>query len=210
MFAMTDDTRSIAALTRRYARFSLSAGGLASVIGGCLAVVAYFVGALQPPDTVTGRTALAVMPLIWIAAKELLRLHYYQRFGTVSQVRTLSERRWHLGFTLFTALVSIVVIGVILFVGGDPRSLVTPGRIGYLTYVALLPVLVWFFMRTPLEFIVGVFLVAQAALALVGQHYALGEQIQAPIAGLVLIVIGVRQHREFLAIERELIRLGAP
>lgn len=216
MFAMVQegagydpfDTDTIADLTRRYARFSLSAGGLASVLGGGLAIVAYFVGALRPPDAVAGRVALALMPLLWIAAKELLRMHYYQRFGRVAQVRTAAERRWHVGFTIFTLAVASYVVGAVL--NGLPGGLWSlggnPGLIGYLSFVAAMPVLVWYFMRTPLEFIVGVFLMAQAALALVGRHYGLGQQLQAPIAGLVLIVIGVKQHLDFRSIERRLAR----
>jgi hypothetical protein len=151
---------------------------------------------------------LVAAPFVWIAAKELLRRHYYQRLGRVQERRTPSERRWHVGLTLFTAAVSAAVVGFVVWrilAGGGERP--GTGALGYLAMVAVMPVLVWFFMKTPLEFIVGVFLVCQAALMLGGAHYALGEQPQAPIAAVVLMAVGLRQHLEFRRLEREL--LGA-
>jgi hypothetical protein len=205
------DHDTLASLTRQYARYSLSAGGLASVIGGGLTILAYFVGAIALPEGLWGRIGLASAPLIWIGAKELLRRHYYQRYGRVAQVQTVTERRWHLFFTVFTALASVVVVGTVVFaLGTGRRSMPSdPGMVGYLVFIAAMPVLVWYFMQTPLEFIIGVFLVAQAGLALVGAHYDLGDQLQAPIAGLVLMVIGVKQHLEFRTLDRSLRRMGA-
>ncbi|MEX0891742.1 MAG: hypothetical protein WEB88_06180 [Gemmatimonadota bacterium] len=184
---------------------------VASVIGGGFAVFAYFVGALAAPHSLAVRLGLALLPLVWIGSKEMLRLHYYQRFGRVGQVQTAAERRWHLGFTIATAVLSAGIVAVILFgLATRGRTLANhPGVLGYLAYVGVMPLLVWYFMRTPLEFVVGVFLVAQAALMFVGEHYSLWEQVQAPIAGVVLMAIGVKQHLDFRALERDLARLGA-
>lgn len=201
----TDRVARLADLTRRYARYSRTAGGLGSVLGGALVLATYLVGALVSPSGLLSRLALAATPILWIVAKEVLRSRYYQQLGRVTEPRTTSERRWHLAFTLFTAAVSLAILGVILWTSRSvPRRLLEPAVLGYLAYIAAMPLLVWRFMPTPLEFIAGVFLVAQAALALVGVHYQLGDQLQAPIAALVLIVLGLRQHREFLALHREL------
>lgn len=203
--AATDDA-TLAGLTRRYARFSRSAGGLASALGGLLALVAYFVGAFAPPDALWGRIGLALTPLVWIAAKELLRTHYYQSFGRVTEVRTVAERRWHIGFTIAIGAIMVGVAGFVIagLLAGTRRLDEDPWIIGYLVFVLATPVLIWYFMQTPLEIIVGVFLMAQAALALVGVHYSLGQQPQAPIAGLAMIVIGVRQHLEFRGLQSDL------
>lgn len=197
-------------LTRRYARYSTSAGGLASVLGGTLALIAYLLGAFAPPSDVLGRGALALTPFLWIAAKEAIQRAYYQRMGRVVEARTRSERRWHLGFTAFTALVSVSIVGVVLWlrVFGEAGELPW-GMVGYLALVAVMPALVWFFMKTPLEFIVGVFLVCQAALMLAGSSYELWQQPQAPIAAVALVVVGVKQHRDFRRLRRELEALRA-
>jgi len=200
--AFSGDVGRLADLTRRYARFSVSAGGLGSALGGALVLVAYFVGALAPDLSTGGRVGLATTPLVWIVVKELLRSRYYQRFGRVEEVRPVFDRRLHLGLTLFTALVSVGIVVTVLVRQWPLQWDV--GTVGYLAYVAAMPLLVWLFMRTPLEFIVGVFLVAQAALALAGGAYRLWDQPQAPIGGVALLVVGVSQHLEFLRLEREL------
>lgn len=192
-------------LTRRYARYSLSAGGLGSALGGVLALVTYFIGALATPDGPWGRIALAAAPFLWIGGREALRRGYYQALGRVVEVRTAGERRWHLGFTLFTAAVSLFVVGAIgwrILVQGAPAP--DTGQWAYLVLVTALPWLVWRFMPTPLEFIVGVFLVAQAAVILAGGHYELWQQPQVPFVAVVFIAIGVKQHLEFRAIRQEL------
>lgn len=194
----------LARLTRRYARYSRSAGGLASVLGGGLALVAYVVGGLAPPEGIPGRAALALAPFVWIAAKEVLRRRLYQTLGRVGERWDRKDRRLHVGFTAFTTVVSAVVIigvGWPTAAGGGAAPTATWG---YVALVAAMPVLVWFFMRTPLEYVVGVFLVCQAALMLAGSHYELWEQPQAPLAALALVVLGVRQHLEFRRLRREL------
>lgn len=206
--AVTTVANRLAELTRRYARYSHNAAGLGGVLGGALVLITYFVGALVVPLGTGLRLALATSPLVWIAAKELLRAGYYQRFRRATQAWRQGERNWHLAFTLFTMVVSVViVVSSVLSARTDPSTLTTPEAAGYLVLVAAMPVLVWFFMRTPLEFIAGVFLVAQAALVLGGGNYGLGSQLQAPIAGVALVLVGAREHRQFIALRRELVRL---
>lgn len=201
-------TERLARLTRGYARYSKSAGGLASVLGGGLALVAYVMGALAPPEGLWGRLALASAPFVWIGVKEALRRRYYQPLGRVEEPKTDYERRWHPGLTLFTAAVSLAIVVVVAWEsivrgGGLPPA----GMLGYLAIIALMPVLVWYFMRTPVEFIVGVFLVCHAALMLGGNSYALWEQPQAPIAAVVLVGLGIKQHLEFRRLRRELVEV---
>jgi len=200
----------LADLTRRYARFSRSAAGLASVIGGSLALMTYLLGALAPPDGWAGRLALAATPFVWIATKEILRHRYYQALGRVREVPSPSAERWHMGFTLFTAAVSaVVVVSVLWGVVMVPDDGPSPGQWGYLSIVAVMPWLVWRFMPTPLEFIVGVFLLAQAAMMLAGSHYALWEQPQLPLAAVALMAVGLREHREFRRLRASLRRDGS-
>lgn len=202
----TGDMQRLSELTRRYARFSVTAGGLGSVLGGVLVLITYFVGALVPELSTAARLALASAPFLWIAVKELLRSRYYQRLGRVVETRSRSDRRWHLGFTLFSLVVSLTIIGFVLQ-SYEPSNLRTFETLGYLACVAAMPLLVWFFMRTTMEFVVGVFLVAQAAMMLGGGSYQLGQQLQAPVVALALIAVGVRQHFEFLDLSRRLDRL---
>ncbi|MBP0656928.1 hypothetical protein J8J20_23950, partial [Mycobacterium tuberculosis] len=81
---------------------------------------------------------------------------YYQRFGKVEEQVTPTERNFQRFFIAFTAVISVVIVGFVLTrlqpMGNLPWDL---RAIGYLMVVALLPPIVWRWLRTPLEFIVG-------------------------------------------------------
>lgn len=205
------DHSRLADLTRRYASFSRSAGGASSVLGGALVLITYFVGALVSPSSAWGRIALASAPIVWLVCRELLRSRYYQKLGRVEEPVSRNDRRLHVGLTVFVSVISIAIVGLFLYVAWqEPARALTPAWLGYIAFVAALPWVVWKYLKTPLEFIIGVFLVAQAALMLGGGHYSLGEQPQAPIAAVVLIVLGVRQHMQFQRLRGELQGLGVP
>ena len=140
----TDEVHRLAALTERYARFSLSAAGLGNVVGGFLVLVTYLIGALTPPSSPWGRLALASAPLLWILTKELLRRRYYQRLGAVHQVWDRGDRRWHIALTVFSTLIALFVVGSVLFAARqEPGRLLEAGAVGYLIFIAALPFLTW-------------------------------------------------------------------
>lgn len=171
----------------------------------------YFLVALATPDGWLGRVALATAPFVWIGVKEMLRRRYYQPFGYVKEIRTASEERWHLGLTLFTAAVSVGVLGFVVWrATTDTPGGSLPELLGYMVLVGAMPWLVWRFMSTPLEYVVGVFLVAQAAVLLGGSHYALWAQPHVPLAAVALVVVGIRQHGEFRRLRARLERVSSP
>ncbi len=222
-FASTDKLEQLQTLTREYAKFSRSAAGIGNVIGGALGLIAYFVGAFAPLETWT-RVLLASFPILWIIAKEILRSRYYQRHGRVLEPISRNERRWHIFLTGFVGLISLSVTALIGYglLPSDPMMLNTNDSstwgsmytsthnrptltlIGYLVFVWALPVLVWFYLHTTEEFIVGVFLIAQAAIVISGGHYAFGQQIQAPVMALVMLAVGMVQHRRYRQLETQL------
>jgi hypothetical protein len=191
-------------LTRAYARFSRSAGGLGTLLGGAFCLLAYFAGALLPL-TPASRTALALLPLVWIATKEWLRVSLYQAQGRVRETPDRTQYRWHVGLTAFVAIASVFIFGVVLLYARAPLRPVTAI---YLAYVLALPVLTWYYLWSIPECVVGIFLICQAAVVAVGLSYPLGSQLQAPAMAVVAIVVGWREHREFLALRRDLRALG--
>jgi hypothetical protein len=201
---IADRLARLSALTRAYARFSRSAGGLGTLLGGAFCLVAYFAGALMPLTPVS-RTALALLPLAWIASKEWLRVGLYQAQGRVREAPDRVQYRWHVGLTVFVAATSVLIFGVVLFYAHAPFSPVTAI---YLAYVLALPVLTWYFLWSIPEAVVGIFLICQAAVVAVGIHYPLGSQLQAPVMAIVAIVVGWREHREFLKVRSDLRALG--
>lgn len=203
---MTAGMEQLSEVTRQYARFSRSAAGLGSVLGGVLTLVAYFVGALMPL-TPWVRLILAATPLVWIGGKEVLQRRYYQRYGRVVEREGRGDRWWRIAWTAFVAVVSLVIVGAVVHEAwsrGDWAPLGDVRLIGYLVFIGALPFLVWRYMRTAWEFIIGVFLMTQAAVVLVGGNYELGQQIQAPVVAVVLIGLGIREHLQFRALLRRL------
>ncbi len=204
------------ALTRAYARYSRSAGGLGSVLGGTLCLVSYFGGALLPL-TPPVRAALIIMPLAWLGAKAWLTRHYYQRFGRVEEQENPNERLTHRWCLITTILVAAIITAVDVTGVFRHTGTLSAGLVGYLLMLWLLPLATWRWMRSAMDFIVGVFLICQAALACGGQSYPMiglthsaGKMtasflvVTFPLLALVMIVVGIAEHRRFQAIRSRL------
>lgn len=204
------------ALTRAYSRYSRSAGGLGSVLGGILCLIAYFVGALLPL-TPAVRIALIAMPFVWFAAKSWLTRHYYQRFGRVEEQENPNERLVHRWSLIATILVAAIITAVDVTGIFRHTGTLSAGLVGYLLMLWLLPLAAWRWMRSALDFIIGVFLICQAALACVDQAYPMiglahGAEaaklsliaVMFPLVALVMIGAGIAEHRRFHAIRARL------
>lgn len=207
------------ALTRSYARYSRNAGGLSSVLGGVLCLLAYFGGPLLH-GVPTASAALIAIPAVWLLAKGRMTRRYYQRWGHVEEQETPVERRLHwfcVGVTLLVALA--ITAGLMSGARPHPWSL-PPGMIGYLVLLWLLVLAAWRWLRSPLDFIVGVFLFCQAAMVSAGAYYPLVGMthtpqatqmslvaLMFPLAALAMIANGVREHRQFRQLRLRLGRL---
>ena len=196
------------ALTQSYARFAQSAGGLAAVLGGLLCLAAYFAGGILPP-TQELHLALIATPVLWLIAKQWMASRYYQRYGRVAEVSNDAERRQRALFIGFSGLVALAVAaGFVIEHEPFGRNAWNAQGLGYLLVVAALPLVVWRWLRTPLDFVVGSFLLCQAALASSGQAYPLwSSALVFPLAALLLIITGLQDHRRFLAIDAEIRQL---
>jgi hypothetical protein len=187
--------------TARYARYSRSAGGLSLVIGGVLCLAAFVIGAAVEL-TPAWRYALVSAPLLWLLSKELLRALYYQRAGGATERLSGKQRRNHLWMVAYLAAVAALIIGGVLWNVGA-RAWQWPG-IAYLALVAALPLVAarWFWSTG--DFLVGVLLICQAAVVVVGLHY---PWYWIPIAALyaaIAIPTGWREHRDYLRLRGEL------
>ena len=201
------DVDELRDLTRQYARFHRNAAGLGNVIGGALALGSYLAGALLTLAP-WHRVVFALVPLAWILAKEGLRRRFYQRYGQVRPLPDPTEQRWHWFRTGFVALTSLGVVG---FVAWRVLTVGIPGPalpvVTYVLFVAAMPLLVWHTMRTVEEFVVGVFLVCQAAVVSAGGHYAFGVATAwVPLVAIGAVLAGIDQHRRFVRLAHRLER----
>lgn len=207
------------ALTRSYARYSRSAGGMSSVLGGVLCLIAYFAGPLLPSTPLT-KTVLIAIPGIWLLAKGWMTHHYYQQFGHVEQQETLLERRMHRLCIVVALLVALAITAGFGTVAKQHAWSLPIGILGYLALLWLLVLAVWRWLRSPFDFIIGVFLFCQAALTSVGRHYPLVGTththqamlmslvaLMFPLVALVMIANGFAEHRQFCGLRRQLERL---
>lgn len=208
-------------LTRSYARYSRSAGGVSSVLGGVLCLIAYLGGPLLPA-TPLARAVLIAIPAVWLLAKGWMVRHYYQRMGHVEQRETPQERRMHwlcVAVSLLVAMIVTTTAGM----AAQPHVWSLPaGVLGYLALLWLLVVAAWRWLRSPLDFIVGTFLFCQAAVISTGRFYPLigaththqamlmsWVALTFPLAALAMIVRGVAEHRQFRELRLRLEQLRA-
>ena len=210
--------RELESLTRRYARYSRSAGGLSSVLGGSLGLVSYFTGGLLPL-TMPLRIVLIAIPFVWLLAKGWLTHHYYQRFGHVEEQETRRERRRHRFAFGVTICATLLIISVLLTSGLHWASL-RAGQIGYIVLALLIPVAVWYWLRSAFDFMIGVFLFCQAAVISAGYAYPLVGTTHtpwttmvslavlfAPVTAVAMILAGVAEHRRFQRIVKRLVEV---
>ncbi|MEO8802564.1 MAG: hypothetical protein ABI304_14745 [Rudaea sp.] len=211
-----DRLRELESVTSAYARYSRSAGGLASVLGGMFCVASYLCGALLPL-TVPVRAVLIAFPIVWILAKIGLTRHYYQRFGRVEESETAAERWTYRACLATSVFVAVAITIVVVNQALSRQAMPAPGVIGYLAFVVALPVATWLWLHSALDFIVGVFLFCQAAFACGGRAYP-GLDIMHltqwapmswlaltyPLLALALIASGFAQHRQFQSLRARL------
>jgi len=203
-------------LTRSYARYSRSAGGMSSVLGGVLCLIAYLGGPLLPATPLT-RTVLIAIPAVWLLAKGWMMRHYYQRMGHVEEWETPLERRVHWFCVAVTLLVAVAITASIGMAARQHAWSLPVGMLGYLALVWLLVLAAWRWLRSPLDFIVGTFLFCQAALISAGGFYPLiGTThthqamlmslvaLMFPLVALAMIARGIAEHRQFRELRQRL------
>lgn len=188
-------------LAAEYARYSQSYNGLGKTLGGVAGLIVLLAGTFLGGGTVTVVLTLC-LTLMWLVGKELLRARIYQFMGAAREIWEGEHKRYHLFFTCFTGLVSI---GAFIVFISDGR-ITEPDWWPYLFFVALLPFVTWRFLRTPLEFVVGVGLLAACAVHSTGGAYNLRQIFTWPwfIGAIALIPLGIGEHRRFLALSQQL------
>ncbi len=153
-------------LTRECARYSRSAGGLASALGGLFCLASYLLGGLLPLSAIL-RMALVALPILWLLARKGAARRYYQRIGHVEEQESTVDRRVHRCCAGVTLLVAVLVT-----IHTFPQAVrLSPGSLVYLALVWLLALAAWRWLRSALDFFVGTFLFCQAALVCAGFAY---------------------------------------
>jgi len=203
MKSQLEDLDRLARQAERYARYSRSAGGLSSVIGGGLLAASFLLNAYAELTPVL-RALLAATPLFWLGAKELLRRRYYQREGTVLQAPTPKARRAHVWNVVYLTAVSLVVLGfVVAALLRDGRTPDAP-MLGYIAMVVAIPFVAWRWFWSASDFLVGVLLMCQSAVVIHGGNYPPIWLPYIALCAAIAIFTGWREHRDYLTLRVEL------
>jgi hypothetical protein len=191
-------------LTRDYARYSRSAAGLGSVIGGAFGIaVSLIVTDADPSLPVRAMLVLAV-PL-WLLAKTWLRDHYYQRHGAAEEsldaFHTRVERVSQGALAAIAAIVLAVCALLVLF--GTPKIAGLP----FVNQFALVaaPLFALLFHRrinTPVEMLVAINLIVQTVIAASGSQPR--SQGSILLWAVMLMIIGGYEHLRYRSIEARL------
>ncbi|NGP53413.1 hypothetical protein [Thioalkalivibrio sp. XN8] len=192
----------LAERAQRYARYSRSAGGLSSVIGGILLFASFLANAYLELGQ-ADRIALALAPALWLLAKELLRVGYYQRDGRALQAPTAKEKRSHRWTVIYLAVISALVLGFLAWKSVEAGRLPGAGMIGYAMIVAALPLVAWRWFWSVSDFLVGVLLMCQSAVVIGGGNYPAIWLAYVGACAAIAVFYGWREHREYLALRAE-------
>ncbi len=191
------DLDRVQALTQDYARYSRSAGGLLTALAGLAALLAYGLGS---------RALLVTLPLAWLAAKVWLGSRY-QPFGRVEERPSPLQRWTHVLSCAVLALAGAAILVLALRRLG-PAGL-NPRVVGYLAFVGALPIVAWFWLRSTWDFILGVYLFCQAALAAGGAPPQAGPW-PLPFFGALAVLVGIVEHLRFRRLRVQIQELGRP
>lgn len=202
MQANLEHLDKLAERAQRYARYSRSAGGLSSVIGGVLLFASFLANAYLELD-LADRIVLALAPVLWLLAKELLRVGYYQRDGRVLQAPTEKEKRSHRWTVIYLAVVSLAVLGFLAWKAIEIGRLPGPAMLGYAVIVAALPLVAWRWFWSVSDFLVGVLLMCQSAVVIAGGNYPAIWLLYVGACAAIAVFYGLREHREYLALRAE-------
>jgi hypothetical protein len=182
-------------VTQEYASFSQSRGGLGNVLGGMVGLMSF--AALW----LLGGIALAALSvgltLTWLVGKEIIRHRVYRPFGDAQEIWSVSQRRGHAIAAIASGL-GLVVLAVLPV--GDTQLTTSLWSIPlpYLIVCLAAPWIVWRYLRTSNEILVGFYLLFLSAVAVSSwtPNHILFTVIL-PSYSVILIVLGVKEHLQF-------------
>jgi hypothetical protein len=190
-------------LTQDYASYSQSRNGLGKVLGGVVGLIVALANGLIGPGWLTASLTIG-LTVAWLISKEVIRRHFYQRFGEARERWVNDARRMHIGQVAFVLLVAVGATLGFIALGGLAHS---QGWI-YVFFVLVMPWVAWRYLRSADEFTVGVFLLCASAVTGAGGAYGpiysswwTLMSTWAAMCSLWLLSSGMREHRQFRKLE---------
>lgn len=183
-------------LTRDYASFSRSRGGLGNVLGGIIGLVVFGGVWLLGPGLPAAVLTVG-LTLVWLVGKEFIRRGRYRRFREAHEAWSGTARQTHrLAMLLLTPL--LLAFAVWITAAGQ---LTAPVAWPYLIFCFATPWILWRYLYALNEIMIGCGLLFLCAITASGHMpFLLGLTI-VPAYSLAMIPLGLAEHRQFRALE---------
>ncbi len=200
-----DTIVEVQGLTREYASYSRSRGGLANVLGGVVGLVVF--GAIWLFGGNPATAALtAGLTIVWLIGKEVIRRRLYRGFGEAREVWTGSSRNTHRFTALILTVALLVCAALLVATGWATKPVAWPYLVGCL----VTPWILWRYLYTIHETMIGFGLLFMCAITASGHTPALLGLAFVPAYAAAMIPLGLAEHRQFRALQTRLhARAGA-
>ncbi len=202
--AYTRETRETIAdmqqLTREYASYSRSRGGLANVLGGVVGLVIFGAIWLFGGNPVTAALTVG-LTLVWLAGKEVIRRRLYRGFGEAREVWAGAPRRTrHILTWIFTPLLLAFAVWIVAAGWLSKPAIAAP----YLIFCLATPWIMWRYLYTLNEIMIGFGLLFVSAVTASGHTPALLGLAFVPVYAAAMIPLGLAEHRQFKGLRTRL------
>jgi len=195
-----DGIAELQQLTREYASFSRSRAGLGNVLGGVVGLVIFGVIWLFGGNRVTAAFAI-VLTLLWLVGKEIMRRRLYRGFGEAQETWTGPLRRTHqLIVLILTPLLLAFAVWIVAAGWLSKPAVAWP----YLIFCLATPLIMWRYLYTLNEIMIGFGLLFMCAITASGHTPALLGLAFMPAYAAAMIPLGLSEHRQFRALETRL------
>jgi len=187
-------------LTREYASYSRSRGGLVNVLGGVVGLVIF--GAVW---LFGGNPATAVLTVgltfVWLVGKEVIRRRLYRGFGEAREVWSGSPRRTHQYLAwIFTPLLLAFAVWIVAAGWLSKPAVAAP----YLVFCLATPWIIWRYLYTLNEIMIGFGLLFMSAVTASGHTPFLVGLLMVPCYAAAMIPLGLAEHRQFKGLRTRL------
>lgn len=200
-----DTIADLQQLTRDYASYSRSRGGLGNALGG-VAGLAVFGGVWLLGAGVASAVLTVGLTLVWLAGKEVIRHRLYRGFGEAHEVWAGAARRTHRFYTLLFTPILLAFATWIVAAGWLSKPAVAWP---YLIFCLATPVIMWRLLYTLNEIMIGFGLLFMCAITASGHMPALLGLTIVPAYAAAMIPLGLAEHRQFRALRMRLEARGA-
>jgi hypothetical protein len=191
-------------VTRDYASYSRSRGGLGTVLGGIAGILVFVVIWRFGGNAWTAGLAIG-LTVLWLVGKEVIRRRYYRRYGEAQETWAGQARRTHLASVLlFTPLLLGFAVWIVAAGWLSKPATAWP----YLVFCLATPWIIWRYLFTVNEIMVGAGLLFICAITASGHTPALLGLLIVPVYALAMIPLGLAEHRQFRTLAARLAPRG--